>query len=98
MALKMEVKPKHIRIIESKLGTTSNSIQIERLRKFPKRIKFHFHITDGFTERVYYYKVTSRKEEDSVVLYCQLSPIILLLYFNVTFWTEGEKWMQRYKP
>ena len=94
----MEIKKRHRNIIEKKLHGFFDTFQIEAVKKFPKSIKFHVHITDGFFSRCYLYKVECQKgDQEKITLYCQLSPIILLLYFNVTFWTIGEKWMNQYR-
>lgn len=93
----MDIKPRHRKIIEKKLKYQTGTYELFRIKQFPKKIKLHFHFTDGFSERVYYYKIKLKNNQNNLSeLYCKLSPIILRLYFNVTFWIEGEKWMERY--
>ena len=94
----MKVKRRHRNLIQKRLHGNLDVILIESIRKFPKPVKFHVHITDGWTANYYLFKIRCRDfENKELVLYCQLSPIILDLYYNVTFWTVGEKWMNRYK-
>ena len=94
----MIIKNRHKNIIEKKLDGKFKSIQIERLRKFPKSIKFHFHLTDGWIASYYSYRIIGlQTNETELEFYCRLSPMILELYFNVTFWTEGEKYMERFR-
>ena len=91
----MKIKSKHKRLIEERLRFLSNSYELNRINRFPKKIKFHIHFSDGFSNSVYYYKIKEHNSEN--YLYCKLSPIILEIYFNITFWNEGEKWMDRNK-
>jgi len=94
----MEIKLRHRKIIAKKLENQSRSYELERIKHLPKNIKLHFHFTDGFSNRVYYYKIKLNNTDNKIsLLYCKLSPIILLLFFNVTFWTVGDKWMERYR-
>ena len=95
--MKMEIKARHRKLIEKKLNKQTGTYDLLRIDKFPKKIKFHVHITDGYMERNYFYKINLKNNQNNPLeLYCKLSPTILLLYFNVTFWVEGEKWMKRY--
>lgn len=94
----MEIKDRHKKIIEKQLFGKFKSFQIEKLKTFPKSIKFHIHLIDGWTASYYNYMITGLKTDESKMkLYCRLSPMIFELIYNVTFWTEGEKWMERYK-
>ncbi len=74
-------------------------MELHKVRHLPKSIKFHIHISDGWTVSRYYYKILcTRNDGQELCLYCQVSPMILEVYFNVTFWIEGDRWMKRYRP
>jgi len=92
------LKNKHKKIIDKKLKEKYKIIDIELVYGLPKPIKFHIHISDGFSNRKYYFKIIVVDDEKKVlVLYCQLSTMFLDMYYDVTFWTKGSKWMKRFR-
>lgn len=94
----MEIKAKHRKIIGIELKKYNGAYNLVRIKKFPKKIKFHVHLSDGFSGSTFFYKIEFQSNDKSMPkLYCKLSPTILVFYFNITFWTEGEKWMNSYK-
>lgn len=94
----MEIKERHRKIIGRELKKYNGVYDLVRIKKLPKKIKFHVHLSDGFSGSIYYYKIEFQSNDKRMPkLYCKLSPTILVFYFNITFWTEGEKWMKNYK-
>ncbi len=94
----MNIRKRHRNIIEKKLNGIFDKIEIEVIKELPKTIKLHFHVTDGWSESEYLFKINCKRiDQKDFTLYCRLSPIILELYYNVSFWTIGEKWMKRYR-